>query len=188
MAKKKVRSLDKSSSPLVKIEDFKPSDQLLEFPALVLGIEARFDEWARDFKFSSARRWLKISHQAAGMACNQYRLYCTVLCPNSARIEANMRNLSEKWFASNLGCFGVSLNEIIQYRNDIRSFFNADCNVSYRSLQEGLYPIDVKFAGQLTNDKLPEDLDDLIQWDSGWSRSIGSIGRFGLYILGNNSD
>jgi hypothetical protein len=192
MAKKSlsVRGATKKPSGILKVEDFKYYDQLgLTLPQLILGIEVNpKSEYSRDYKFKPGRKWIKLAHQTAGHACNQRYLICTALQPKSVEVLQKMQQLANKWDGSQAGCWGNSLDSLNEYRQDIKNLFGADCNFCHNDFEEGIYPIDIDFLIGLTDEKVPENLDDLVEWESGWDRSLGCLGRWKLFVLGENCD
>lgn len=190
MVKKKVIGRKKKDRGELKLEDFKYHDSLgLTLPQLVLGIEVDpTSEYSKDYKFKPGRKWIKLAHQAAGHACNQHYLICTVLRPKSVEMLQNMQRLADKWEDSQAGWWGNSLKTVLEYQKDLKELLGVDCNICHGKMEEAFYPVDLDFVSKLAEDNLPNDLDDLIEWDSGWGRSLGCIGRWGLYIIGDNSD
>ena len=181
------------TAPLT-VEKFKYADQLgIQLPALILGIEVKPWEFEkpdlqRTYNFKPGRTWVNLAHQTAGLACNQHYIHATVLTPISEKVAHGMKMLEKKWLDSNAGVFGVSLKELNEYDADLRHLFGASCNSCHRGFEEGIYPIDIGCISQLAADDLPKELDDLIEWKDGWSRAIGCIGRYGLWVVGENSD
>lgn len=165
-----------------------------KLPQLVLGI--KYEEGSLIYKFKPEYNFLDIQHQTSGNGCHQHYIQGKLLSVYP-RYQERLKKIEEKWLESNTGVFGVSLDEVLEYRRQIKSLFGSgvDCNFSYLDFEEGIYPLDVREATlkKLTKDKLPKDLDDLIDWvamgkDNLMHRSLGSIGRWGLWILGENSD
>ena len=176
----------------------------LDQPVLVLGVVIRDYDLTCDptLRFSplgwkwkrgkSARKWQKISHQVGGVGCSQVHVLGTILSPKP-EVQTAMVTLHERWFESDCGVFGPSLLEILQYRKDLRSLMGVDCVASFRDFAEGIYPIDVsenprKTISKLATDEFPKDLDDLISWKDGWEKVVGSVGRWKLWVFGQNSD
>ena len=162
-----------------------------ELPKLVLGIKSLFlpGDFLKEESFSKEREWLHISHQTAGHSCHQHYIFGTILTP-TPKTHIAMFNLSKMWLDSDVGMFGVSLNEILTYRSDIQNLLNVDCNISYKDFEEGIYPIDcsTKNINMLTTDILPENLDDLLTFENPKYKSFGCINRWNLWILGENCD
>ena len=82
-----------------------------------------------------------------------------------------------------------SLDELITYRNTLKAY-ELDCQYAYRMFCEAVYPIDctTKNIQLLSKTKLPESLDDLIEWNDTLDRVYGIIDRWNLLALGHNSD
>jgi len=192
MAKKKKRA--ETAKNILRQEDFKYLDQTgVVLPQLVLGIEIPYDRFggeypATDYKFKPGRTWLKIAHQTAGLACHQRLILGTLLTPISVAVAQGMAELEKKWLDSNAGLFGNSLDSILEYRADLKRLFGADCNGCHEGFEEAIYPVDIEFLPKLAADAWPKDLDELIEWESGWQRTIGCVGRWNLWILAQNSD
>ncbi len=176
----------------LKTEDFRQPEELgIKLPALVLGIEVDprnlNEESVRDYEFRPGRQWHKIEHQTAGHRCNQRYIVGSVLAPKNPDVTGSIYALTTKWFDSQISR-GTTLDCLVEYREDLRRLFKADCNRSHGKLEEGVYPLDIEFLSQLAADVLPKDLDDLLVFETGWQRACGCIGRWGLYILSTNSD
>lgn len=169
-----------------KREDFKYIQN--DEPLLVLAVKVNPDYYG-EYKFTNKRDFVKIAHQTAGIGCHQHYMVGTILKPKW-HILANMQTLTAKWLDSCAGVMGVHLNDVVAYREDLKRFFQMDCNLSYRDFEEAIYPIDCTTENLkvLTDEQLPENLDDLIVFSDDMQRFIGSIGRWSLYILGPNCD
>jgi len=173
------------------ISDFEYLNQT-EFPVLILGIE--YDGWMMKekseikYNFAEGREWKKIAHQTAGLSCHQHYIIGTVLKPKNVDVYKKMNILTKKWSNSDCGTFGVSLNELNEYRDDIKTLFGLDCNNCYRYFEEGIYPIDCtqEALEALTKENLPKDLDNLAIWEKDLDKILGCIGRWNLWILGEN--
>lgn len=159
-----------------------------ELPMLVLGIHVHGDE-SPDCKFKPGREWEFIEHQTAGHACHHESLMATKLIPKLS-VESAMKELSDKWLESDAGVWGVSLKQIVEYNDDLKRLFGAQCQGCHTYFQEAYYPVDIEYLPLLTDEALPKDLDDLIEWK--WKddidKTIGMIGRWSLVILGENCD
>lgn len=99
-----------------------------------------------------------------------------------------MSRLSEARVGSGIGAIGVTLVDVLSYREDLQALIKGDCDRCFGGLAEGYYPIDVEYAPTLTAAAIPADPDDLIDWESGMERARGIIGRWRLAVLGRNSD
>lgn len=187
-------SRDKKAKSSLNIEDFKYlNNLLLPYPQLVLGIKIpqesfRSEYFPRVYNFKPGREWLKIAHQTGGLSCHQHYFVCTLLTPKSANVFDSYQKLADKWYGTNAGIGGISLEEAIAYQNDLKQLLKVNCNVSWCMLEEGLYPIDAKYTSDLALDDLPKDFDELIDFKSGLERASGSINRWSLVVLGKNSD
>ena len=143
------------------------------------------------YKFKKTRKFISIAHQTAGHGCHQHYMMGTVLVPKRD-VFKKMRLIDEEWLNSDCGIFSTSLDSILLYREHLDEYLNVDSNLSYMDFEEGIYPIDCTRENikKLTDEKLPEDLDDLIQWKdiSSWERFCGIVDRWNLFILGRNCD
>lgn len=160
----------------------------LSLPLLVLAIGGHEEHPCTEFKFKKTRTFLPLQHQTAGLGCHQHYMFATVLKP---RHPEKIKKLCDHWYESNAGIFSASLNEVNEYRTEINDLFGVDCNGTYTFFEEGLYPIDLN-EGSLEkmciDRNLPKELDDLVIWESKMHRIFGFIGRWKLFILGENSD
>lgn len=179
----------------LKQEDFRYADALgLPLPQLVLGLHVAQNQFESDFaprdhRFKAGRKWLKIAHQAAGLACHQHYWVGTLLTPKDEKVAAGFVELSRNWLGSSTGVGGVSLTELSTYAADLKRLFGVTCDKSYRLFEEAHYPVDVECLPLLAADDLDlAKLDELIAWDSGMERAFGALGRWNLCILGRNSD
>jgi hypothetical protein len=154
-------------------------------PILVVGVR-RLDRVR-----STKRPLVPIYHQTSGIACNHIKLHAIVLRPKPL-VMAGMQLIEKHWYESNMGCFGTSLDEVLFYRMQLKDLIHprADCNTSYVDLVEGAYPIDLDMSviREICDDDLPDSLDDLLEFETGLSRSMGSVGRWSCFILAENSD
>jgi hypothetical protein len=67
----------------------------------------------------------------------------------------------------------------------LRKHLKVDCNRDYETFEEAVYPVDRDHLWDLTADPVPEDLNELVRWK--YAR-FTPVPRFGLWILGPNSD
>lgn len=163
--------------------DFKAS-----LPALILGVKADpYSKHWTPYKFKGSNEFLNISHQCGGSSCNQLYLQGMVLEPRR-NLRIGIEIMEQTWLNSQLTRYCTPLNKILQYRDFIKTYFGVDCNNSYVDFQEGVYPIDIEFLSKLTSQKLPKDLNQLIEFKSELHIWMGSIRRWNLWILGSNSD
>jgi hypothetical protein len=176
----------------MKREDFKhlDLDYGMPLPRLVLAIKAyEYREEFRDYSFKPVRKFLPIAHQTAGHGCHQHYLKGTVLIPRDD-VAAAMQVLNDHWLDTDCGCLGVSLDEVLEYRQQLQSLLHVDCNLTYRDFEEGIYPMDytLQTLSSLQIDEFPQDLDELIEWQDTFNRTTGFIGRWQILILGENCD
>jgi len=174
---------------------FKFNDELgLRLPLLVMAVKCH-PEWGSTslegsprYQFKPGREFINLQHQTRGHACNQVYMQATLLKP---REPVKIQMLSDAWLDSDAGCFGVPLDEVLKYREQLKALFGlgVDCNHSYQDFEEGIYPIDCspEAIKALCEDDLPEELDDLIEFgDNNFAKFY--VGRWSLFVLGENCD
>ncbi len=174
-----------------RVDEFKLVEEH-ELPMLFLGmrIESDFDLSDKSYLKHPVLKWRKMCHQTAGIGCHHHYLWGARLPPRNTSVERKMKALSEKWLDSNAGTFCSSLEEIIEYRNDIRTLFGVDCDHEYRDFEEGIYPMECseRSLKRMTSLELPERLDSLLKFKTRMGVMFGIIGRWKLYVLGHNCD
>lgn len=161
-----------------------------ELPKLILGVKINpAYPYEEEYKFKEGKDWIKIAHQTAGHACHQYYFIATVLTPKIELIP-KIKDICDEYLDSDIGCFGVNIQELNSYVDLLKNNLDVDCNWSYDNFEEGIYPIDYSIENlkKLTDDIFPADLDRLIDWKEGLKKYIGCVHRWGIYILGNNCD
>lgn len=158
-----------------------------ELPLLVLGIYV-YHKYNERYKMVS-REWKKIAHQTAGNACHAHYIIGTILEPKP-ELKSKIEMINDCWLDSNCGVFGVSLDEILKYRQQLKDLFGVDCNSSYDKFEEGIYPIDCdkECLEAMTDEELPENLDTFIDFEKPSDKMLGCINRWDLFILGKNCD
>ena len=159
-----------------------------ELPKLILGLKINpAYSYEEEYKFKSDKEWTKIAHQAAGHACHQHYFIATILTPKPELIN-KIKDICDEYLDSDIGCFGVNIHELNSYVDLLKSNLDVDCEWSYTAFEEALYPIDYKkeTISKLTVDILPDDLNNLVEWEEGFQKSIGCVNRWGIYILGQN--
>jgi hypothetical protein len=169
------------------MEGYKSLDEYgTPLPVLVLAIDQHPNR-ARTYNFKPDRQWLPVRHQTAGYACNQRYMDATILTPKTPE---KLKTLTNEYLESCIAMWALTLDEAIAYRQRLNQLFGVDCNVTFMSLEEGIYPIDPTSENlqQLCVDNLPDDLDDLIAWSNSWDKYFGCLGRWKVYILGENCD
>lgn len=189
------RSSRPAARPTLKLEDFRYLDrQGITLPQIVLGIKHSRESFGSDYppqKYTfknGAPKFQNIAHQTSGLGCGQFYVTGTLLEPKSVEVLRGMQEIERKWLDSNVGTFGGSTLETLNdYERDLQRLFGASANRTHRDFCEGLYPIDLERLPKLVaNHPDLDQLDELIEWDTGWSRSLGCIGRWNVWILGNN--
>ena len=160
-------------------------DYGVTLPQLVLAVNYYDPD---KIKFAPTRKWLRIAHQTAGHGCHQHYMVGTILTMTHTAEEI-ARALNETWLESDCGVFGVTMNELENYRAQLRGY-GLDCNLSYPKFEEAIYPIDCTpdALKKLASDELPEDLDTLLEFEGDLDKLCGMIGRWELFILGETCD
>lgn len=151
-----------------------------DLPVLVLAVH-------NEYQFERGRTWLHIAHQTGGNACHQRYMVGTILKPRE-KVGNGIIKLDKQFYKSNTGfIIEPSLEEINRYSSWLNNLLKVDCNTSFRELEEAIYPVDCTSENvkQLTSERLPQDLDDLIRLKK---EERPLINRWHLYILGRNSD
>jgi hypothetical protein len=176
---------------ILSIEDFKSLDDLgLPLPQLILGIEVNAKSFGSDYpprsyRFRPGRQWLNITHQVAGHGYKQRYVIGTPLVPTPAA-KLGMSRLCSEWYDSDIGVGHIQFADLLLYRDNVKTWLGADCNLSYEGFAEAIYPIDVEYTSKLAADVLPNDPDELVDWESGMERASGSMNRWSLVVLGKN--
>jgi len=148
-------------------------------------------------------RLLPLRHQTAGIGCHHHDLWAIPLEPRP-EATVGLYRLEKFRYGSNAGAFGISLDELKVYREQLRTWLGVDGTWSYRYFEEGIYPIDAtaEHLQRLTSQELPRDLDELLEWTRpgdpedpkerervvALRRLCGWVGRWTLFVLGENSD
>ena len=169
-------------------------DDFPELPVLVLGLEVSDYElendhkWSRlHYNFKNDKEWFLMTHQSCGLLCRHPHILGTVLQTNE-ETRKKFVELIELYFETNLGIVGITVDELNEYRKNLKFLLGVDCNYSHSSLEESIFPVDLEYLKNLTTEELPENLDDLIIWENSFERICGSINRWKLWIIGENSD
>lgn len=182
----------------MKREDFDSdmdSENLIQ-PLLILGSvvyphEFEGDSMSDPFepKEDFKDRWIRICWQGSGHGCSHTYIQGLLLEPNPETLN-KMWKLSHDYVNSCLGAFGLSFNDISEYRGRIQKDFKADCQYSYRHLSEAVYPMDYdpEVLWRMTAGTFPKDPDDMINWKDALGQLYGLIGRWNIFILGENCD
>lgn len=171
----------------LRIEQFKPlSDDAA--PCLLLGIHYTHADFrsdygaARDYRFKRVGpRWDKLTHRT-GLSRHHFWI-CTQLTPTVVAIEG-MRQLQKYYHDSGIGAVSpATLDQLDEYRRKLRGWMGADANRSHSLFEEGLLPIDLEHLRRLTVDTFPAQLDDFIEWESGFERACNATTRWNLAVV-----
>ncbi len=158
-----------------------------KLPVLVLGIKQN-PSHPRGYKFKVHAGAVKVGIQTAGYACLHHYFDVVLLKP---REPVKVKAISKMYLDSCMGMWGrPPLQSMNEYNETLRELLGVSCELTCHELEEGLYPIDLtqEHIKHLCTNRLPKDLDNLIEWDGSWDRMCGSFNRWGLYILGENCD
>lgn len=163
------------------------SDLGVKEPKLILGIihtDSQF--YGQTYKFKPTRTWVNVVHETRGPNRKQRYITGTFLQPESVLIENGIRKLDERWHGSS-GEGETKLSLLNSYEADLKRFFNVSCNTSWKSFEEGFYPIDLEYLNTLSNiEHSYRNLDEFIEWKSGFERAVNNEKRWNLFILGRN--
>ena len=158
-------------------------DEGIKLPLLVLTTKSEHG------RLANPEAWCEIKHQGGGHACINFEKRCIIL-PIKDSAYRKIRELTDKWLDSCVGIWGgPTLRDANSYNEDLQSL-GLSCEICYGEMMEGVYPFDtsVEALRKITDFPLPEDLDDLLVFESDLSRMFGIIGRWQAYILGENCD
>ncbi len=172
--------------------DFK--DLGFDTPQLILGIRVPDTEFTepetqRTYQFKEGRKWFRISHRGAVTGGRPRRYHATILQPRNIVVRGGLGVLHHEWRGIAQGPYGgPTLLTANLYANRIHQLFGVHCDESYRELADGHYPIDLASIGlmaasALPANRLPADVDDLLNWDGGFQRANGALGRWSLAVL-----
>lgn len=154
-----------------------------DLPLLILATDSRYGQ-PRDPDL-----WVEISHQAGGHACIHFQKQCIIL-PIKDSAYPGIKGLTDKWLDSCVGVFGgPTLSTANEYSKDLARI-GLSCESSYKQMLEAVYPFDTTVAvlRSLTDHPVPDDLDDLLVFESDLQKMFGIVGRWQAYILGQNCD
>jgi hypothetical protein len=153
-----------------------------ELPVMVLAVKS-------NYYFKDKGKFQAIAHQTAGHACHQHYMLGRILQPRLKTLKA-MNKINKYWFYSDCGAGTPSLDEVNEYRRQLKELLDVDCNYSYPDFEEGIYPIDfsIQTIRKLCSDKLPDRLESQIHFKSKTEKILGSIINWNLCILGDNCD
>jgi hypothetical protein len=175
--------------PFVEVATY---DIVETLPVLVVG--SRFLEKQHtnllDQRILDDKRWVLFNHQSAGIACHHPYFLGKAYQLND-KGEALEQELSEKWFDTSLGAFGVSLSELVEYRDVLKRHDDKlNCESSYTELEEAVYPLDFDHENinSLIVGEVEKDPDELVLWKPKLEQVLGCIGRWGAWIITENSD
>lgn len=177
------------------LADYKYHDELgLELPLLIVGIH-QSEDYPMEFtpKKKYKNRFVKLVHQTAGHGCHHDYIYGIVL-KQREYIKKDIKALCDKYYESDLGCLYTPLSELANYNNTICNNMYVDCNHSYHYLKEAIYPVDYHYetmealVDPADLKTLPKEINHTLAFRSKLDDIIGSIGRWNIFILGENCD
>lgn len=138
--------------------------------------------------FVNPENWVSLMHQTAGYACHSYYIHAMFLAPTKKIREGLYQDILEKY---NDSCIGriARLKTAVEYEKLLNKY-DLSANESYEYLEEGFYPIDIDCIKKVTKDKIPNNLQELIQKPKKKEKlwSFLNYVHFGLAILGPNCD
>lgn len=181
-AKKTTKAQTKKTSPKDQPKPQSTWDMDLPLPQLFLVCRT-------DVVGLPSRDWYHLDHQTGGISCHRKVFYGTPLQPNG-KVAMGLAQLSEYYYYSNLSCWGLALDEAVEYQERLKKL-GLDCQYGWKDLQEGYYPIDLPDnLSEFVEDELPEDLDDLLDWRGHQpiAKIFGIVGRWSLAWVSTNSD
>lgn len=158
-------------------------DDGVKLPLLILSAKTQHG------KPANPEMWQTLKHQGAGNACRDFERWCIIL-PIKDTAYRGIRDLTDKWLDSCVGAWGVpKLSDANEYSDDLKKL-GLSCEICYDEMMEGVYPFDtsVETLRKLTDFPIPDKLDDLLVFESDFSRMFGILGRWQAYILGENCD
>lgn len=112
-----------------------------------------------------AVEWRGLVHQCSGFYCQQMRMVATRLRPRPA-IAAHLNGIVRKHYDADAGFLhpdNLRASQVVSYVETLARL-GLDCDVSWRNLTEGAYPIDAtqKHLDLLTEEALP--LAEIADW------------------------
>lgn len=164
---------------------FLPATKL---PALTLSIPVPLDALRSDFtrfvtpRFNTQRTWKKVAHQCGGTNGSQKYFFSTILTPTPVASEG-IRQISSRWKNSALGAPGTTLTQLAGYRVDVKRYLGVDVDEAYSQAAEGCYTFDLKYLRRLTTEVLPQDFDELLQFETGWERAAMAGRWLGAFLV-----
>lgn len=171
----------------LKESDFLPL-QGGELPGLYLGIsysqEQIVDEGVVLLRFFERKRWKKVLRSpGSGFGVKKKQFLLCTRVKTSKSIDDSIKAVIEEFSPARFSGGELSLSQISIYNNALSKHLSAGCNYSFKNLSNGFFPIDISFLDNLSQEKFPKDLDEMVSWDSGFQRCAGSQNRWGLWIL-----
>lgn len=161
-------------------------------PQLVLHVltgnwNSRIAQKTPDICFRNSKRWVKLTHQTGGYACDSVDMYAMFLTP-TAKIAKLMQKLNKDYYESCI-CEHPSFADAKAYVK-LLSRFGLTANYCYGKLSEGYYPVDIDCLESMTTTKLPKDLQRLVRVGSDKSAlsKLLSYTDFRVAILTENCD
>lgn len=133
------------------------------------------------FPVPMEKNWVPLTHQTGGFRCSHTEMFARFLEPTQ-QAKKLITALNSIYINSNVWK-PASLAELVTYNQMLESY-GVSAQESYMAFQEAFYPIDIKYIGQLTNEVLPANLNDLFK--SNYTNRFGY--QYHLAILGENCD
>ncbi len=150
-----------------------------DLPGLYLGIvhgkKEIIDDGVVFLRFSERKRWNKIIHGGKFFLCTRVAV--------QDNVDSGIKNVAQNMSAVKFVDETPSLSQIGFYNNLLNKNLCVGCNYSFRSLSNGILPIDINNLDLLSKEKFPKDLDEMVSWESGFQRCAGVENRWGLWIF-----
>ena len=162
-----------------KESDFSPLPKE-DLPGIYLGISYQKKEIVDEggvvfLRFIEKKRWRRVIHGNKFLLCTRLSL--------RDKFDNSVANIFSDMSMAGFYGDNPSLFQISSYNDVLHKNLSAKCNKSFRDFSKGFYPIDIDYLSELSEEKFPKDLDEMVSWDSGFQRCAGSENRWGMWIL-----
>lgn len=164
------------------MKDFHRLD-LKELPSLILGFRFNRSYKLSDYSLAQSQSWRNIKHEGLGYI----NYFIGIKLIPKDEVFDSMIKIDTKFYDSRMSKDILHLNDIIKYRTHLLETLDVDCDKSFYSLEEGVYPIDCSHANitKLSTTYVPKDLDSLIDWKVNPYAANNAYINWKLLILGN---
>lgn len=170
-----------------------------EDPILILGLEYNThyskQKTAEECKpkFKKDREWHPIYHQSAGLMCHHHCIWASPLVVTE-EVQERFREFDKLYYDSCIGFPDSTIEDLLKVRKSYKEILKADCNFSYRGIEEAFYPIDFDYFNKLVDPSVEKQsyisLSDILEENKlGEENWIGILTpRPQLILLTENSD